>query len=90
MNTPDNIVMCINENNNVDKLKEEINKKICPTIYCGDDWKIHQKILKDNNSCFELTQSTFIINPQTTSDISKEELINISESLIIQYKSSRK
>ena len=83
LNTPDNIVMCINENNNVDKLKEEINKKICPTIYCGDDWKIHQKILKDNNSCFELTQSTFIINPQTTSDISKEVLINISESLII-------
>ena len=83
LNTPENIVICINENNMVDKLKVEINKKICPTIYCGDDWKIHQKILKDNNSCFELTESTFFINPQITTDITETILINISDSFII-------
>ena len=59
---PENIVICLNINNTIDKLMYEINSKICPIIYCGDDWKSHQKKII-NNSCeennFEQIESTF-------------------------------
>jgi len=49
---PENIVICVNENNQIDNLKEIINSKLCPTIYCSDDWKAHQKkIVWENKTC---------------------------------------
>ena len=36
----------------IDNLKEIINSKLCPTIYCSDDWKAHQKkIVWENKTC---------------------------------------
>ena len=40
----ENIVICIKENINiVTNLKDEIDKKLCPTIDCSGDWRAHQK-----------------------------------------------
>ena len=51
---PENLVICVNENNQIDSLKEIINSKLCPTIYCSDDWKSHQKkIVLENKTCVE-------------------------------------
>ena len=36
-NTPDNIVICINKNNNFENLKEIINSKSSSKISCGDE-----------------------------------------------------
>ena len=37
--TPQNMVICIEENVHTEKLQYIIYLKICPTIYCGYDWK---------------------------------------------------
>jgi surface protein len=52
-NIPENIVICVNRDNSIRKLISIINNKICPTIYCGDDWKEHQKIIFENKTCSE-------------------------------------
>ena len=43
---PENIVVCLNENSN--KIKENLMRKMCYTINCSDDWKINQKNLVIN------------------------------------------
>ena len=41
---PGNIIICINENNTINNLQLLINNNLlCLKIYCGDNWKIHQK-----------------------------------------------
>ena len=52
---PNNIVICINQaNNNCDQLNVVLKNIPCHTIYCGDDWKSHQKkIIAENNTCIE-------------------------------------
>ena len=35
---PENVVVCINENNN-NKIVTELKKKKCVNIDCSDDWK---------------------------------------------------
>ena len=36
----------------MDKFLVELNKKLCPVIYCGDDWKTKQKkIIYGTNTC---------------------------------------
>ena len=50
---PENIVICINEEN-APKLTQLIKEKNanCYTIYCSDDWQLHQKKLKKGtNDC---------------------------------------
>ena len=50
----DNIVICINNNNNIDKLLEIINSKKCPVIDCSGDWKSKQKkLIAENGTCVE-------------------------------------
>ena len=45
-----NLVICIDENNSISSILEELNTKSCPTIYCGNDWKSKQKkIAYENN-----------------------------------------
>lgn len=44
---PDNVVICINENNNQNIIFPQIKQKTCYTIDCSDDWKSKQK---KNNS----------------------------------------
>ena len=41
----ENIVVCLNEVNTISQFLVELNKKKCPTIYCGDNWKSKQKKL---------------------------------------------
>ena len=49
---PENIVVCLNEDNTLSQLKIELNKKKCPTIYCGNDWKSKQKkLVYGNDTC---------------------------------------
>ena len=51
---PDNFVICINENNNVDKLLEIINSKKCAVIDCSENWKSKQKkLIAENGTCIE-------------------------------------
>ena len=40
---PDNLVICVDEINQITKLKEILDSKPCITIYCGSDWDSHQK-----------------------------------------------
>ena len=47
---PENIVICIDENNNVDKIKEILSSKLCPSIDCSENWKEHKKKLIDGNN----------------------------------------
>ena len=53
---PDNVVICINENNNQNIIFPQIKQKTCYTIDCSDDWKSKQKKIvaktgKCVNSC---------------------------------------
>ena len=73
-NVTNNLVICINENNNIPYLLQAINNKLCPTIYCGDDWKLHQKKII-NGVCVEDSEpieTTIVINPETTSKANNE------------------
>jgi hypothetical protein len=48
---PDNVVVCINENNN-NKIVELLKKKKCVNIDCSDNWQSKQKkIISDVNGC---------------------------------------
>ena len=50
----ENIVICINEDHNIDRFKEIIELKLCPTISCENDWKAQQKkIIVDTMTCAE-------------------------------------
>ena len=52
---PNNLVICININNKIDKLLSILKTKKCFAINCSDDWKSKQKKLsnKDPNECFD-------------------------------------
>ena len=51
---PDNFVICVDEINQITKLKEILDSKPCITIYCGTDWYSHQKkIDAKNKSCVD-------------------------------------
>ena len=50
-NVPDNIVVCMNENNT--KIFSELPNINCYTIYCSDDWKLKQKKIINNNNCVD-------------------------------------
>ena len=84
---PENIVLCmkffnyifkyknkkqVNENNAIDKLRKAINGKLCPTIFCGYDWKAHQKRII-NNACFEndleSIKTSSVLNIESTNNI---------------------
>ena len=73
-----NLVICIDINNNVEKLLVEINKKQCPIIYCNDDWKSRQKILIPGNDTCEIEdQYTSIISTEIIKkDTNRNNYIN--------------
>ena len=54
---PDNVVLCLNENNTIilNQLKQTIK---CYTIDCSDDWKSNQKIIVNKTSkCFNYSEN---------------------------------
>ena len=51
-NVRENIVICLNENNNIDYIKGIINSKPCAIIDCSVNWKDNQiKIIAENRTC---------------------------------------
>ena len=51
---PENIIICLNEENNILQIKEKIKEKNYYNIYCGNDWKCHQKkFIAENNACMD-------------------------------------
>ena len=53
-NLPENVVICIKESINSDKIFPQIKNKTCFIIYCLDDWKSKQKkIINYTNECIE-------------------------------------
>ena len=54
LNVPDNVVICIKENNTNSKIFSQISLKKCNVIDCTNDWKLKQKkIINNNNECIE-------------------------------------
>ena len=85
---PENIVLCIDINNTIDELMKEINKKLCPTIYCGNDWKAHQKIIIDNNTCLDsnsIKLETTIISSPTSYQSITESINYINNTILNTY-----
>ena len=57
---PDNVVICINDINNKNKILSQINTKSCPLIDCSDDWKLkRQKIISETGTCINNCTSTY-------------------------------
>ena len=77
-NTPENIVICINIDNS-GELSQIINNKLCPTIYCGDDWRIKKKFILENNTCIE----GYFIDTTSEVEISTYNYQNLSTALSI-------
>ena len=51
---PENIVICIDENNIQEKILPQISNITCKTISCSDDWKlIQKKIIYNSNECID-------------------------------------
>ena len=51
---PDNVVICINESNNQNKILPQIKNKTCYTIDCSNDWKSKQKkIINNTDECID-------------------------------------
>ena len=49
---PENVVICINDIDNKNKIKSQINIKFCPVIDCSDDWESkRKKIVPDLATC---------------------------------------
>ena len=58
-NVPDNIVICLDENNIKNEILDQIKLKSCYTIDCSNDWKSKQKkMIKGNNTCFESCENS--------------------------------
>ena len=56
---PENIVICIDENNIKDKILQHISNITCHTIYCSDDWKSKQKkIINNTNKCINSCENS--------------------------------
>ena len=55
---PDNIVICINESNNQNKILPQIKNRTCYTIDCSDNWKLKQKkVILESDTCLERCDS---------------------------------
>ena len=53
-NIPNNIVICINEDNNENKILPQIKNIPCHSIHCSDDWKFKQKkIIQETGECVD-------------------------------------
>ena len=57
---PDNIAICINENNDANVILKHLENKACHIIDCTNDWKIKQKkLIKLNYSCIDNCHNKF-------------------------------
>ena len=56
----------------------KINEKSCPTIYCGNDWKDHQRKMKNNTCLDDIIETTeAATNAMTVSFSSYRETPNL-------------
>ena len=56
---PENVVICIDEIINKDKIVPQIKEKSCYVISCSDDWKSNQKkMIYNTNKCIESCESS--------------------------------
>ena len=88
MDVKENIVICINENenNNVNNFKALINQKTCPTIYCcNKDWRNYIKNTTTCSGesftsifCIEKTEEVYTTNILTTTSIPDETSNNFT------------
>ena len=75
---PENFVICINTNKLITELLVKINEKSCPTIYCGNDWKDHQRKMKNNTCLDDIIETTeAATNAMTVSFSSYRETPNL-------------
>ena len=73
---PENIVVCLTESSRFVNFLVELNKKRCPNIYCGDDWKTKQKIwIPENDTCYIESKdetTTTSINSYKSNDVDSD------------------
>ena len=51
---PENIVICLDNEKEIQNLETLINSRQCSIIYCGEDWKSQQKkLIAENNTCID-------------------------------------
>jgi len=75
---PENFVICINANKLITELLVKINEKSCPTIYCGNDWRDHQRKMKNNTCLDDIIETTeAATNAMTVSFSSYRETPNL-------------
>ena len=61
VNVPENVVICLNENTNGNRILNQIKEKKCYTLDCSDDWKSKQKkIINKNGSCINSCEDSQI------------------------------
>ena len=59
VDVPENIVICIDENNIKNNVLPQISKIKCKTISCSKDWKsIQKKIINDTNECIDSCENS--------------------------------
>ena len=56
---PNNVVICINEENNLNKILPLIRNKTCSIIDCSENWKLKQKkIINETGVCVESCENS--------------------------------
>ena len=87
---PDNAVICIDENNSIDKILTEFKKRECYNIDCSENWKFNpRKIISENGTCIYScidSQYKYEYNGTCYDEIKEEKpsttLSKISDSII--------
>ena len=72
---PENILICLNKDNNISQIMGKVSEKYCQNIYCGNDWKSHQKkIIAENNTCVDnCSEYKYEINNKCYEKMTEEE-----------------
>ena len=85
---PENILFCLNKDNNISQIMKIINEKNCYNISCDNDWKSYQnKLIAENNTCidncseYEYEKDNKCYNkltPEAQNEIIYQKIINYS------------
>ena len=60
---PDNVVVCLNEENTRDSIFPQLINKTCLTIDCSENWRSkHKKLIKRNNTCNDGCEGDYSIS----------------------------
>ena len=75
---PDNIVVCINKTNILNKIYDQIRNKTCYIEDCTDDWKLNQK-----NLLMEPTNVIIIVQIRILMNIMVDVIQNVEVDIFI-------